>query len=153
MGRRRAPVSSKIEELEISLTLVAPDADVGPVYLFDLASMQARWLSVRQATVAENVANASTPGYTAMDVTPFTEVYDQYHATLVATHPAHFSQDPTDLSSIETKDANPWEVTHSGNSVSVEQEMLKANEVNRAYSMNTAIVKSFNQMLSASVKG
>ena len=47
----------------------------------------------------------------------------------------------------------PWEVTYSGNSVSLEQEMLSANEVNRNYSLNMAIVKGFNQMLSMSVKG
>jgi len=108
---------------------------------------------VRQATVAQNVANASTPGYAALDVTPFADVYDQYQTTMVSTHPAHFGGDATDVSSIATKDANAWEVTHSGNSVSLEQEMLKANEVNRAYSLNTAVVKAFNQMLSASVKG
>ena len=31
--------------------------------------------------------------------------------------------------------------------------MLSANEVNRSYSLNTALVKSFNQMLSMSTKG
>ena len=34
-----------------------------PIHLFDLASQQARWLTVRQATVASNVSNANTPGY------------------------------------------------------------------------------------------
>jgi flagellar basal-body rod protein FlgB len=129
------------------------DAKVVPIHLFDLASMQSRWLAVRQTTVAQNVANASTPGYTGLDVTPFADVYDQYQATMVATHPAHFGGDTMDMSSITGKNTNAWEIMHSGNSVSLEQEMLKANEVNRAYSMNTAIVKAFSQMMSASVKG
>ena len=47
------------------------------VYLFDLASMQARHLAVRQATIAGNVANANTPDYKARDVTPFAEVLAQ----------------------------------------------------------------------------
>lgn len=34
-----------------------------PVNLFDLATQQAKWLSVRQTTVASNVANINTPGY------------------------------------------------------------------------------------------
>jgi flagellar basal-body rod protein FlgB len=33
-----------------------------PVSLFDLASQQARWLSVRQSAVAGNVANINTHG-------------------------------------------------------------------------------------------
>jgi flagellar basal-body rod protein FlgB len=115
--------------------------------------MQGRWLAVRQATVAQNVANASTPGYKGLDVTPFADVYDQYQATMVSTNPAHFGGDQMEPTSLAAKDANAWEVTHSGNSVSLEQEMLKANEVNRAYSMNTAVMKAFNQMMSSSVKG
>jgi flagellar basal-body rod protein FlgB len=129
------------------------DADVGPIHLFDLASMQARWLAVRQATVSQNVANASTPGYTSLDVTPFNDVYDHYQTSLVSTNPAHIGEDALDMSALASRDSSAWEVTHTGNSVSLEQEMLKANEVNRAYSMNTAITKSFGQMLQQSVKG
>lgn len=124
-----------------------------PIHLFELASMQARWLTVRQATVAQNVANASTPGYTSLDVTPFNDVYDHYQTTLVATNPAHIGEDALDMSALAGKDSNAWEITHSGNSVSLEQEMLKANEVNRAYSMNTAISKAFSQMMQSSLKG
>jgi flagellar basal-body rod protein FlgB len=124
-----------------------------PIYLFDLAASQARWLAVRQATVAENVANANTPGYMAKDVAPFTEIYQQTQLQLVSTNPAHMGNDPLDLSSMAGKDEQPWEVTPSGNSVSMEREMLKANEVSRSYAMNTAIVKAFNQMMSLGLKG
>ena len=126
---------------------------VEPVYLFDLASAQARWLTIRQAAVAQNVANANTPGYKALEVAPFAEVYDAAGLQMATTQPDHLSPDPFDLASIAEKENAPWEVTYSGNSVSLEQEMLSANEVNRNYSLNMAIVKSFNQMLSMSLKG
>ena len=45
-----------------------------PIHLFSVASRQADWLSVRQATVAQNVANADTPKYRAVDVEPFGDV-------------------------------------------------------------------------------
>ena len=45
-----------------------------------------------------------------------------------------------------------WEIIHSGNSVSLEQEMIKAGEVNRAYALNTSVVKAFHRMLLASAK-
>jgi flagellar basal-body rod protein FlgB len=123
-----------------------------PIYLFDLASAQQHWLAVRQATVAENVANANTPGYVAKDVAPFNDVLQQTQLELVSTNPGHMPLDP--LSTDDSpKDASAWETVPSGNSVSMEHEMLKANEVGRDYSMNTAIVKAFAQMFSTSVKG
>jgi flagellar basal-body rod protein FlgB len=43
-------------------------------------------------------------------------------------------------------------VVHSGNSVSLEQEMLKAGDINQDYSLNTAIIKSFHRMFMTSTK-
>jgi len=123
-----------------------------PIYLFDLATSQQHWLSVRQATVAENVANANTPGYVAKDVAPFDDVLQQTQLQLVSDNPRDISLDPL-TSEDAAKDSSPWEVVPSGNSVSMEHEMLKANSVSRDYSMNTAIVKSFAQMFTISVKG
>lgn len=123
-----------------------------PIYLFDLAASQARWLAVRQAAVAENIANVNTPGYVAKDVAPFGDVYAQTQLQLASTNPAHLGNDPSDLASATSKDDSPWEVSPSGNSVSMEREMLKANEVSRSYSMNTAIVKAFHQMMTLGLK-
>ncbi len=123
-----------------------------PIQLFDLASQQARWLSVRQQTVATNVSNANTPGYKAMDVQPFASVLEQTELQLVAANPAHMAADVSPLGAQELKPDSPWEVTESGNSVSVEQEMMRGSEVNRGYALNTSIVKAFHGMLMASVK-
>jgi len=125
---------------------------VEPIYLLDLASQQERWLSVRQAVTAQNVANANTPGYTAMDVGGFEDVFDGAQLKMSVTNPVHFGIDPLDPDSAAAKESSPWEVTNSGNSVSLEQEMLKAGSINRDYSLNTSVVKAFNQMLSASTK-
>ncbi len=38
----------------------------------------------------------------------------------------------------------------SGNNVSLEQELLKAGEVNRAYRLNTSIAKVFHRMIMTS---
>ena len=43
-----------------------------PVYLMKLANAHQNWLSVRENTIAQNVANANTPGYRAKDVESFT---------------------------------------------------------------------------------
>jgi flagellar basal-body rod protein FlgB len=125
---------------------------VGPLYLFELASSQARWLELRQSTIASNVANANTPGYKARDVEPFNKVLDTMPVRLAVTSPSHMqlSASETDTRANAKKDS--WEVVHSGNSVSVEQEMIKGGDVNRDYSMNTAIVRSFHRMLLSGAK-
>jgi flagellar basal-body rod protein FlgB len=127
-------------------------AIVEPVYLFDLAAAQARWLSVRQAAVAQNVANANTPGYKGLEVAPFSDVFDSAGLQMTVTQPDHLTPNSFELASYVEKDSTPWEVTYSGNSVSLEQEMLNANEVNRDYSLNMATMKAFNQMMSMSLK-
>jgi flagellar basal-body rod protein FlgB len=47
----------------------------------------------------------------------------------------------------------PWDVTHSGNSVSLEQEMLKAGEVSRDFALSTSVAKSFHRMFMTTLKG
>ncbi len=53
---------------------------------------------------------------------------------------------------VDVSKAEPWEITHSGNSVSLEQELINAGDVNRAYKLNTGIAKVFHRMLLASAK-
>jgi flagellar basal-body rod protein FlgB len=124
------------------------------IHLFELASQQARWLSTRHIAVASNIANANTPGYKAVDVPPFETVFSNSNVTLSTTSPLHIGFDPLSTEALPVKgEGQPWEVSHSGNSVSLEQEMLKSGEVMSAYSLNRAVTKAFNQMLMTSVKG
>ena len=126
---------------------------MGPLYLFQLASSQARWLELRQSTIAANVANANTPGFKARDVEPFNNILDAMPVKLAVTSPSHIQLSAAETDTRATAKKQSWEVVHSGNSVSVEQEMIKAGDVNRDYSMNAAILRSFNRMLLAGVKG
>ncbi|MBR0786412.1 flagellar basal body rod protein FlgB [Bradyrhizobium iriomotense] len=127
-------------------------AVVGPLYLFELASSQARYLELRQSTIATNVANANTPGYRARDVEPFNKVLDTMPVRLAATSPSHMQLSAAETDTRANAKKDSWEVVHSGNSVSLEQEMIKGNDVNRDYSMNSAVVRSFHRMLLSSVK-
>ena len=72
---------------------------------------------------------------------------------VATTNPAHISIGIPDLPTARSKESNAWEVTKSGNSVSLEQEMMKAGDVNRSYSLNTNVVKAFNSMMSSALKG
>jgi len=123
-----------------------------PVNLFKLASLQAEWLSTRQAAVAGNIANADTPGYRAVDVEPFEKLLDRSGVSLSATQPGHFGAEP-DAVSFKTKDDDrSTAILPSNNTVVLEQELMKSGEVAREFSLNTAIVKAFHRMTMMSVK-
>jgi flagellar basal-body rod protein FlgB len=118
--------------------------------LFSLVSRHNQWLAVRQSTVAGNIANANTPGFRAQDVQPFEAAVEQARLAMAATRPGHLSSGPANAPGTELRREEPWETTHSGNNVSLEQELLKSGEINRAYRLNTGIVRSFHRMIMAS---
>lgn len=124
-----------------------------PVNFFSLASQQNRWLSVRQSTVAQNVANANTPGYKALDVEPFEAVLNSTGVEMRKTRPNHMSPTGGTGSDAETEENARWQIVHSGNSVSLEEQMLKAGEVSGAYARNTGVMKTFHRMLLAASRG
>jgi flagellar basal-body rod protein FlgB len=120
---------------------------VQPVYLFDLAFQRAEWLSNRQTTIAENVANANTPGYRARDIEDFQATLDRTELAMRATDPRHvaFTPSPAHTSSFGDR-------TTVGNDVKLESELIKAGEVTRDFALNASVVKAFHRMWMASVK-
>ena len=60
---------------------------------------------------------------------------------------------PTVDAVAEAADDDAWHTYDSGNSVSLEKEMVKAGQVNGAHSLNNGVVKAFHRMLLASAKG
>lgn len=124
-----------------------------PLAVALLASNQARWLAARQKVIAENVAQSDTPGFRASDLAPFSDMINKTSLGMSATNMGHMAEGVRLEKASARKEAASWDVSHSGNNVSVEQQMLKANEVHRAYALNTAITRAFARMMSASVKG
>jgi flagellar basal-body rod protein FlgB len=126
---------------------------MGPIHLFDVISQRNWWLSVRQSTIAGNIANANTPGFKALDVEPFKAVLEKTALEMTRTQSRHISSPAGGPPVAEVEPAEAWEVSHSGNTVSLEHELIKAGEVSRGHRLNASIVKAFHRMLLASVKG
>lgn len=123
------------------------------IFLFDIASQRSNWLSIRQAAISGNIANANTPGYDSRDVAPFERVLQTSQLELAKSDPGHFGLANELSANMEPSPEDEWHVYHSGNSVSIEKEMVKASEVNSAFSLNGGVVKAFHRMLIASTKG
>lgn len=123
-----------------------------PLYLFGLASRHTQWATVRQAAIAGNIANANTPGYKAVDTAAFDAVMNQTQLNVTRTSDSHLALPQVDVQTRTLSAKDAWGVNNSGNSVSIEQEMLKANEVNSAYNLDTSIVRAFNRLILTSLK-
>ncbi len=112
-----------------------------------LAAMMARkiaWLTRRSEILAQNVANADTPGYRAQDLkeTSFGALVareshgprNARYATL--THAKHMAGPPgTKVSYRVVDEPDIREPTISGNTVSMEQQMQHLGETQMAYQM------------------
>jgi len=111
------------------------------VNLFQLATKQSQWLSVRQSAIAGNIANVNTPGFHALEVEPFDKVLDGTRVAIKATQV-----------SIRERADGPA-LLPSKNNVVLENELMDAGEVRRAFELNAGIVKAFNRMTMLVSKG
>jgi flagellar basal-body rod protein FlgB len=98
----------------------------------------------RQKLLAENVANADSPGYKPRDLKPFDMMLAAQRANVTgSTGPAR--TDPRHLGGAgggggaDTKRSTPFETTGSGNSVNLEDEMMKMSQNNSDYQMATTL--------------
>lgn len=124
------------------------------VNFYSVASQHNRWLSVRQTAVAQNIANANTPGYKAVDVQPFDAVLEATGLNVARTQAAHLSPTGAVVGDPQSGEReSTWDVVHSGNSVSLEEQLLTSSEVTGQYARNTSVMKSLYRMMLAAVNG
>ncbi|MBV8473252.1 MAG: flagellar basal body rod protein FlgB [Hyphomicrobiales bacterium] len=121
-------------------------------YVFKLAAQRTDWLSTRQTLIAGNVANANTPGYRATDLQPFSSVLDATQASMTTTNPMHMTPSDQELTAAHVVETDPADETMSGNTVRLENEMIKLGDVNRDYTMGTNIKRALHQMMMSVLK-
>lgn len=98
--------------------------------------------ALRQRVIAANIANADTPGYRARDVRDFADAYRDGPAIgLRATQPGHVAAGDWGSSRgalIET-DGEP---APNGNTVSIEDELVRAADARREFDLSLSIFQS-----------
>jgi flagellar basal-body rod protein FlgB len=108
---------------------------IGGLPLFDALKARMSWHHARQKVLAENVANADTPGFRPLDVKP--PVSARGGLQLARTDGSHMpvggasSSDPTRPRRFET--------TPSGNGVNLEDEMMKVAQNNQDYQLAASL--------------
>jgi flagellar basal-body rod protein FlgB len=114
------------------------------VPLFAALTEKMRWHQARQGLLAENVANAETPGFRARDLRQFdfaTQVKDASTATVIttATNPGHFAVQSDATAGFRTEDSFDFETTPEGNAVSLEDQMMKVTANQMDYQAVTTL--------------
>ena len=106
----------------------------------------------RQSVIAENIAHVSSPGYRAVDVLPFAETLEETSLEVTATNARHLRLARDDAREIGRRFQKSLETSHSGNTVSLDQQLVFANEVRQAYAVNASIVRSMHRLLTSAAK-
>jgi flagellar basal-body rod protein FlgB len=130
---------------------------ISGIELFRVTGDRMRYLTERQSVIARNIANADTPDYKARDLAPFNPVAPKggfgnvsSSLSLVQTNPAHLQLDDASggvqgAHTIVTDAA--YGEKPNGNTVSVEEQMVKSADVTNAFAMaSAAYAKSISVM-------
>lgn len=125
---------------------------MGGLGIGGIAQQHSRWLLARQNAIASNIANASTPGYRATDVKPFSALLERRDLAMSATNAAHIQTAEPALKLTGGVRDRSTEVSHSGNTVSLNRQMIMANEVRQGYALNTSVVRAFHRFLLSAAK-
>jgi len=116
--------------------------DISDIPIFAMLRARMGYLSERQRVIAQNVANASTPGFAPQDLKPFNfkaqmEAASQANAsTLAVTQPGHMqskSAKAGTAAAVKPIKVQDSETTLDGNSVVLEEEMMKMTQARMDY--------------------
>lgn len=120
---------------------------VGNLQIFTLLKSRMQWHQARQNVIAENIAHANTPGYEARELSQpdFKAILAREKSnglsagSMKQTNGMHMqgTQDNTDIGFAE--EISDWEVTPSGNSVVLEEQMMKLAENQLDYQTVTSL--------------
>ena len=102
--------------------------------LLGMLKTKMRWHQARQGVLAQNVANADTPGFRPSDLSPMNTQQSVRTPRLasvaaVRTHQAHIKVSAMGMqgNAFKTDDTKGWETTPAGNSVVLEEQMIKVS--------------------------
>ena len=112
--------------------------DIG---LFRVAERRLRWVDARQALLAQNVANANTPGFQPKDLAPFAVTLDAQ--TLATTNAAHLQGTTGGLAgSTQRSEAR----APNGNSISIEEQLTKVADTDGIQALVLNLDRTYQSM-------
>ena len=109
-----------------------------------------RWLTQRQRVLAQNVANANTPGYNAQDLRAldFRDALRETQSNLrlsSANGESFAASTDTDPFRVQ-RNRFPYETTPDENGVILEEQILKLNQTQGDYQLASQILRKYGQL-------
>ena len=132
--------------------------DITKLPLFETMRQRMAFLSARQTVLAENVANANTPGYRAKDIEApdFAAIAagESGGPSLTVTNPMHIATPAGNGSGgFRMKSTPDSESTPNGNSVVLEDQMMKVSSTQMDYATVTQLYRKALSMIRLAAGG
>ncbi len=130
--------------------------DLDKLTLFGLMKGKIRWLSQRQEVLAQNIANADTPGYKPSDLKAFDfkSMVEAPQSTLnmSATSASHLSgrRQSIGVARVVEQDRS-YETMPNGNAVVLEEQMAKIAETQLSYKLATELYRKHIGMIKTAI--
>jgi flagellar basal-body rod protein FlgB len=119
---------------------------ISPTDVFALAEKRLSWIDQRQAVLAQNIANANTPGYSARDIKPFNEVL-----AAQAQKAASGSSQSASAASLVPLGRAAGERSINGNAVSLDEQLEKVAETDTAHQLTMNLYKKYLGMFKTAI--
>lgn len=132
--------------------------------IFSALKRQMHWLNENQNVIAQNVANADTPGYRAkeierLDFSKLVSGLEQANGRgtnivpktqMIASDPRHKGVGAGQI--LDPEDSDKYEVNPDGNAVILEEEMIKSSANQIEYGMVVGLYRKQVQILKSAMK-
>lgn len=99
---------------------------------FGMAGARMDWAAARQKTIAENIAQADTPGYVGRDVVSFED-----HLASAGGRNAVATEEAT----------NSWGGSFDGNTVTLEEQMMLSSDAAGSFALATSLYKKGHSLI------
>jgi flagellar basal-body rod protein FlgB len=118
--------------------------DPTQIGLFNLAEKRLAWTDQRQALLAKNIANVSTPSYQPKDLPSFAQALTGFTSlSPVQTQPNHLSGSGGDATFRPALAERPKGKAPDGNGVTLDEQLVKVADTETTQTLVTTIYKKY----------
>ncbi|MEZ5914375.1 MAG: flagellar basal body rod protein FlgB [Parvularculaceae bacterium] len=121
--------------------------------LFSGLAARLQFLSARTSVVAENIANADTPGYVARDLKARDYKSVAGAQALKTSDPRHLAGPKGAAPAAKTVFAPDGEASLDGNKVSLETQMMKLSETRMDYQLASGVYRKAIDLIRLAARG
>jgi flagellar basal-body rod protein FlgB len=113
--------------------------------VFALAEKRLAWIGQRQSLLAQNIANANTPGYAARDIKPFGDIL------AAQTHQTESDSFAPSADGIAAPSVAASGRSLDGNAVVLDEQLEKVAETDTAHQLATNLYKKYVSLFKTAI--